>query len=597
MREAFQKSRGGMSIKLCKQGEFEGLEQLWLTRGADSALLKAWKLDNPEVTNRYNRLKRRWANPNEIQGFHGTHPDNIFTICQHNFDSSLRSGQVYGQGEYFAKCPNVSLGYCKGGEYMLVCKLLLGRESKSIDNRGDHIWVKDMGYYVISNPAQILPLFIIKFEGVMKVPAKNADLETVLAAGSWTSKVEAVRPVPPNLPCRMSRESARVLQIGMLHKHLSDAQLTVDVQAFLAEHAPGHIEGLKVRIAGGRNKKALATLTIPMPRQLVHKLNSEVFHEGGQERLVCVEDAHGSPEVRCFYSVGNRRFCRGQNLRHTNPCWCSHGEQKTDRSTFSFKNVPLKSAKGSEIVEKFMLHAPFHNGYPKVVSIRAIVNEDLATLHGAYQTWLRIRHKEEPLCWELFHGTNNKILDVIYQHGMRPPSDCKASDTCPVSGNKGLCTTLCDNDCPHCVERHTWGSCHMFGLGIYLADRADKSHRYCTQPEMRGRKQIYRMIQCSVLGRPFTLNGHLRAEDAMHDVTSTSDLGMSEWAEKFEQATVPFAKREQTEVADIACEDCDLLFVQGLGAMHRHRASVMNSEYIAFHPHQCLPKYEIVYEI
>lgn len=43
-------------------------------------------------------------------------------------------------------------------------------------------------------------------------------------------------------------------------------------------------------------------------------------------------------------------------------------------------------------------------------------------------------------------------------------------------------------------------------------------------------------------------------------------------------------------------EKSDLLFVKGLGSAVRPGSSVINSEYIAFHPHQCLPKYEIEYE-
>lgn len=54
---------------------------------------------------------------------------------------------------------------------------------------------------------------------------------------------------------------------------------------------------------------------------------------------------------------------------------------------------------------------------------------------------------------------------------------------------------------------------------------------------------------------------------------------------------------------EVACENLevaeksDLLFVKGLGSSVRPGFSVVNSEYIAFHPHQCLPKYEIEYEL
>merc|ERR1712226_1696743 len=44
-------------------------------------------------------------------------------------------------------------------------------------------------------------------------------------------------------------------------------------------------------------------------------------------------------------------------------------------------------------------------------------------------------------------------------------------------------------------------------------------------------------------------------------------------------------------------EKSDLLFIKGLGSAVRPGFSVVNSEYIAFHPHQCLPMYEIEYEM
>merc|ERR1712012_91313 len=52
-----------------------------------------------------------------------------------------------------------------------------------------------------------------------------------------------------------------------------------------------------------------------------------------------------------------------------------------------------------------------------------------------------------------------------------------------------------------------------------------------------------------------------------------------------------------TDAREGSAEKSDLLFVKGLGCKCRHGYSVVNSEYIAFHPHQCLPKYEIEYEI
>ena len=62
-------------------------------------------------------------------------------------------------------------------------------------------------------------------------------------------------------------------------------------------------------------------------------------------------------------------------------------------------------------------------------------------------------------------------------------------------------------------------------------------------------------------------------------------------------------KWDWSATTEVACENLevaeksDLLFVNGLGSAVRPGYSVVNSEYIAFHPHQCLPKYEIEYEL
>jgi len=42
------------------------------------------------------------------------------------------------------------------------------------------------------------------------------------------------------------------------------------------------------------------------------------------------------------------------------------------------------------------------------------------------------------------------------------------------------------------APQNTSGQCHMYGLGIYLADMAHKSHRYCSEPKMgAGGRQVY----------------------------------------------------------------------------------------------------------
>merc|ERR1712232_1440086 len=251
-------------------------------------------------------------------------------------------------------------------------------------------------------------------------------------------------------------------------------------------------------------------------------------------------DAHGSPEQKCPRWIAG--YCRGQNLRFTHPCWCFHPERATQGARYCLEDIDLSSAKGNEIMDKFMKTSPFHDGQPRIVTIKAIINDSLAQCHEGYRQYLTTKHGEEPTVRELYHGTNNNILDVLYTHGLQPPSDVSASDACPVSGKKGLCTTLCSNDCQYCTEKHQWNKCHMYGLGIYLADIAQKSHRYCSQPEVAsdGRRR-FRMIVCSVLGRAFAVEGHLRQRDAMHDVVNVRALQEDELSEMIEPCCQPCA--------------------------------------------------------
>lgn len=595
----------GVAIERASASTLAHIQKLWQERGGRGEVLEAWSIDNPllawNFTERKKQVEQSLGRSSDlIEGWHGSNPNNYLSIVQSGFRSDLRGsavGQAYGGGEYFAKCPTVSLSYCRGGEYMLLCSLCLGVQSSSQSNTdGDHIWVPDCQYYVISSPAQVLPRYLVRFSPPQRNPTRCAELERVLQAGVWSTKQEeASLELPPNRPCLMSRPLATVLWIGLMRAEHTDEQLEADVHAFLAQHAPDHIVGLKVQIVRGTFKKAHAILATPMPKDLVHKLNSLPFWEKGHERTICVDDAHGSPEQKCPKFIA--KYCRGQNLRYTHPCWCWHFKRETERARYQLDFVDIESAKGNEIASKFIASGSFHDGYPEVRSIRAINNPLLSRLHDEYRRYLATKHREEPMVRELYHGTNNNIHDIVFQHGLQPPSDCQASDACPVSGGKGLSTTLCPNTCKYCTEKHEWDKCHMFGLGIYLADLAPKSHRYVSHPEVTGSGQkVYRMIVCSVLGRAFKVEGHLKCADAMHDVANVRALTQDEVGKMIEPCRA-HGRADSSSNAQESAEKSDMLFVQGLGTKVRPGFSVMNSEYIAFHPHQCLPKYEIAYTV
>lgn len=127
----------------------------------------------------------------------------------------------------------------------------------------------------------------------------------------------------------------------------------------------------------------------------------------------------------------------------------------------------------------------------------------------------------------------------------------------------------------------------MFGLGIYLADLAAKSHRYVSMPTAG----VHRMLVCSVLtGSTLQISGHLRRQDAMHDIDSVRSL----WDGDLD-GMVEFEKSEGLNLSTY--EKQDLLFVPGLKDKCRPGFSVYNSEYIAYHAYQVMPRYEISYKL
>merc|ERR1712061_627006 len=138
---------------------------------------------------------------------------------------------------------------------------------------------------------------------------------------------------------------------------------------------------------------------------------------------------------------------------------------------------------------------------------------------------------------ESYHGTNVNILDVVYTHG------------------------------------------------VFLGDISQKSHRYVSGVSIDG---DHKMVLCSVLlGDALQVEGHLRSGTAMHDVHSLRVMRPGDLSEMVEGARHSGNGRP--------VDQKDILFVKGLGSCRRPGFSVFNSEYISFHPYQCLPLYEIAY--
>lgn len=96
---------------------------------------------------------------NGFFAWHGTAETSINPIISGGFDPNRRSGQVYGPGEYFGTTAEVSSGYCKNDNHMLVVFILNGSHVKHAENF----------CYVVQNPLDrsltyCLPLLILNFK-------------------------------------------------------------------------------------------------------------------------------------------------------------------------------------------------------------------------------------------------------------------------------------------------------------------------------------------------------------------------------------------------------------------------------------------------
>ena len=93
------------------------------------------------------------ADRKTVLAFHGSPDKNIDSICVNGYNSALRSGQSYGPGEYFSTIAATAVGYCRGGNRLLLNELLLGQVNTHHTQHG-HIIVMKL-------PAHDLPRFII----------------------------------------------------------------------------------------------------------------------------------------------------------------------------------------------------------------------------------------------------------------------------------------------------------------------------------------------------------------------------------------------------------------------------------------------------
>jgi hypothetical protein len=474
------------------------LQQKWVDAGGHVELVNAWQVRNPRTEFFFRASECDFAealghSSDVIDGWHGTHEENVLSIAVHGFDPSRRCGQAYGAGEYFAKDPNVSVGYARGGAFMFLCKLLLGKADQ------DHTWVDSCQYYVLKQRdcrVQALPLFVVQFQSsegqlciqLNAIKSCDSDVAGALAA----RQRGGLQPCEARRDAGMSADLTRHLWVGWLDPRLccqDDDAITEDVEAFLVGHCVAEV----IPERNGARIGAFVLLAKGISRTEFESLRRRLYH--GEFRISVDDQQPGNPKCKgklCPRLTGPSHYCRGWNLKGHHAwqwgCPFDHpGDQRpTHGAEYTLERVSNSTAKYDEIETELLSSAPFTSadgtcGNPRIVAVHRIINKPLQRLYEERRGFLHDKHGFA-VEKELWHGTNCKALPELMTHGLQPPADTKPSDECPHSGKKDLCTTLCGTDCRHCREAHAWDRCHMYGLGVYLADLAQKSHRYVREP-------------------------------------------------------------------------------------------------------------------
>lgn len=473
------------------------LQQKWTDAGGRGQLADAWQVRNPRLEFLFRASECDFAealghSSDIIDGWHGTAEENVESIAVNGFDPNRRSGQLYGSGEYFAKDPTVSVGYARGGSFLFLCKLLLGQEG------ADHAWVDACSYYVVKqrdSRVQALPLFLVQFE------ESSGDLSRRLS-GLGVCDVEldghlaerqrgGLRPCEARRDACMEAAATSHLWLGWLAPELcqqDNEAVAEDVRAFLH----GYLVKEVIPERNGARIGAFVLLASSIRKADYNNLCRRRYRG---EYSISVDDQQPcNPACQgkvCPRLTGPSHYCRGWNLRghHAWQWGCPFDHPAARSPTYSAKyaleEIRRGTAKFDEIETELMRSAPFvssdSTAHPRIVAVKRVLNKTLASLYEARRAFLQDKHGYT-MEKELWHGTSCKALPELLTHGLQPPSDTAPAHGCPRSGGKGLCTTLCGTDCEHCQAAHCWDRCHMYGLGVYMADQAQKSHRYVREP-------------------------------------------------------------------------------------------------------------------
>jgi hypothetical protein len=258
----------------------------------------------------------------------------------------------------------------------------------------------------------------------------------------------------------------------------------------------------------------------------------------------------------------NGYYCRYSNIRFSGECKNAHPSSMLNplKLTASFILTEPNVAKLADIKSEFE-----RTKGGTFVGAKRITNKALKTAFEHRQQYITEKRGGSTLQDHLYHGCNETTINTICTTGFIVPADYQASPNCPVSKHVAHTTSLCNVDCTHCTQQHKWNKCHMFGLGIYLANQANKSNLYVIGTPAGQNKK---MLLCKVeLGNSF-----------LHQKISTQDGEHNNVLPQQGYDSITVRADPQSQVGNT------------------NKLSVTLDEYVVFHPFQVLPEYIIEYK-
>jgi hypothetical protein len=155
--------------------EFDKVYNLIETTCPGQCIISIDKVINPFLEERYNKYKESLGDKaKEIDVYHGSNLDGIFSICTEGFIKSKNKVSAFGKGSYVATAFAYSKAYSKinGNNYhnLIVCKLsylnIKQGSSNSICPKGYDVQVDNTynpGIFSVDKDEALLPLYIVQF--------------------------------------------------------------------------------------------------------------------------------------------------------------------------------------------------------------------------------------------------------------------------------------------------------------------------------------------------------------------------------------------------------------------------------------------------